>query len=105
VLKVIKQKRLNGVIFLTADVHYAAVVRVPGNSALREVIVGPLGAQLGKATGTAKRFEYFNNEHMNYGLINVHADGNQSYVDIEILTDKNVLLHKIRIDGSGKQES
>jgi alkaline phosphatase D len=105
VLKVIKQKRVNGVIFLTADVHYAAVVRVPGNSALREIIVGPLGAPMGKATGTAKRFEYFNNEHLNYGLINVHADGNQSYVDIEILTDKNVLLHKIRIDGSGKQES
>jgi alkaline phosphatase D len=105
VLKVIKQKRVNGVIFLAADVHYAAVVRVPGNSALREIIVGPLGAQLGKATGSAKRFEYFNNEHLNYGLINVHADGNQSYVDIEILTDKNVLLHKIRIDGSGKQES
>lgn len=105
VLKVIKQKRLNGVIFLTADVHYAAVVRVPGNSALREVIVGPLGAPMGKATGTAKRFEYFNNEYLNYGLINVHAEGNQSYVDIEILTDKNVLLHKIRIDASGKQDS
>lgn len=103
VLKVIKQKRISGVIFLAADVHYAAVVRVPGNTALREVIVGPLGAQLGKATGTAKRFEYFNNEHLNYGLVNVHAEGNQAYAEIEILTDKNVLLHKIRIDGSGKE--
>lgn len=103
VLTLIKQKRIGGVIFLTADVHYAAVVRVPGNTALREVIVGPLGAQLGKATGTAKRFEYFNNEHLNYGLVNVHAEGNQPYVEIEILTDKNVFLHKVRIDGGGKE--
>lgn len=103
VLKVIKQKKLRGVIFLSADVHYAAVVRVPGNTALREVIVGPLAAPMGKATGTAKRFEYFNNEHLNYGLVNVHAEGGEAYVEIEILTDKNVLLHKIKISESGKE--
>jgi alkaline phosphatase D len=99
VLKVIQQKKISGVTFLAADVHYAAVVRVPGNTALREVIVGPLGAQMGKATGTAKRFEYFNNGYLNYGLVDVYANGDQSFVEIEILTDKNVLLHKIRIDG------
>ncbi|MGH7851838.1 MAG: alkaline phosphatase D family protein [Candidatus Binatia bacterium] len=99
VLKVIKQKRIDGVIFLAADVHYAAAVRVPGNSALREVIAGPLAAQLGRATGTAKRFEYFNNEYLNYGLVNVSAESTRPYVEIEILTDKNTLLHKIRIDG------
>ena len=103
VLKVIKQKKLRGVIFLTADVHYAAVARVPGNTALREVIVGPLAAQMGKATGTAKRFEYFNNKHLNYGLVNVHAEGGEPYVEIEILTDKNVPLHKLRINESGKE--
>lgn len=99
VLKVIKERRIGGVIFLTADVHYAAVVRVPGDLALREVIVGPLGAQLGSGTGTAKRFEYFNNKYLNYGLVNVHAEGSQPYVEIEILSDKNALLHKVRIDG------
>ena len=103
VLKVIKEKRIGGVIFLTADVHYAAVVRVPGNTALREVIVGPLGAQMGKAAGTAKRFEYFNNLFLNYGLVTVNAESDPPYVEIEILTDKNVLLHKLRIDGDGKE--
>ena len=74
----------------------------PKRRALREVIVGPLAAQLGRATGSAKRFEYFNNEHLNSGLVNVHAESNQAYVEIEIFTDKNVLLHKITIDG-GKE--
>ena len=100
VLKAIKEKQIRGVIFLTADVHYAAVVRVPGNAALREIIVGPLGAQMGKATGTAKRFEYFNNEYLNYGLVNVHAEDDRPFVEIEILSDKNVLLHKLRIGDS-----
>ena len=36
-----EEERIGGVIFLTADVHYAAVVPVPGNTALREVIRGP----------------------------------------------------------------
>ena len=104
VLKVIKQKRIAGVIFLSADVHYAAVARVLGSPALREIIVGPLAAQMGRATGAAKRFEYFNNQHLNYGLASVHAEGAEPYVEIEILTDKNVLLHKIRIDASVKDQ-
>jgi len=83
--------------------HYAAVVRVPGDGALREIIVGPLGAQMSKATGTAKRFEYFNNGYLNYGLVHVYAESSQPFVEIEILTDKNSLLHKIRIDGSGTE--
>lgn len=41
----------------------------------------------------------FNNEYLNYGLINAYAEGTKPYVEIEILTDKNTLLHKIRIDG------
>lgn len=102
-LKFIKQKKIRGVIFLAADVHYAAVARVPGNSALREIIAGPLGAQMGKGTGNAKRFEYFNNQHLNYGLVNVHAEGSDPAVEIEILTDKNVLLHKLTIDWSAKE--
>jgi alkaline phosphatase D len=98
VLNLIKQKQIRGVAFLTADVHYAAVVRVPGNPSLREIIVGPLAAQMGKGSGSAKRFEYFNNEHLNYGLVHVQAEGEAPFVEIEILTDKNVLLHKVRID-------
>jgi alkaline phosphatase D len=97
ILASIKERNVTGVIFLAADVHYAAVVRVAGNTALREVITGPLATTMGKATGNAKRFIYFNNEHLNYGLVSVHADGEKSYVEIEILTDKNQLLHKVRI--------
>ncbi len=102
VLSAIKERQIGGVIFLAADAHYAAVVRVAGDSALREVIVGPLAAPMGKASGAANRTEYFNNRFLNYGLVGVHADGDNGYVEIEILTDKNVSLHKLRIDAGEK---
>lgn len=104
VLAAIKENQIRGVIFLTADVHYAAVVRVPGAPVLREIITGPLAAPMGKAAGTAKRFEYFNNEVFNYGLVTVIAEGGGPGVEVEILSDKNVLLRKITFDGDGRAQ-
>jgi len=40
---------------------------------------------------------------LNYGLVNVHAEGDRSFVEIEFFTDKNVLLHKIKIGAGGKE--
>jgi alkaline phosphatase D len=105
VVKTIRDKKISGVIFLAADVHYAAVARVPGVPTLREVIAGPLAAPMGQGTGREKRFDYFNNQHLNYGLVNVHEDGDNSHVDIEILTDKNLALHKVRFSASEKPDS
>lgn len=99
VLKFIKEKRIAGIIFLTADVHYAAVTRVPGDLGLKEFIVGPLAAQLDKeATGIAKRFEFFYKDSYSYGLVRVHAKAERPYVEIEILDQNNRLLHKSRVD-------
>jgi len=101
VIKTILDRQIRGVIFLSADVHYAAVARVRGAPGLREVIAGPLGAPLGKGTGREKRFDYFNNQHLNYGLVQVHEDGDKSHVEIDILTDKNLLLHRVRVGAGG----
>lgn len=99
VLKLIAQKKIGGVIFLTADVHYAAVSRVPGRLALKEIIVGPLGAQMNRSTGgTAKRFEFFSSEYFNYGLVKVNAKAGSPHAEIEILDQDNKVLHKTRFD-------
>ncbi|HWH77091.1 MAG TPA: alkaline phosphatase D family protein [Candidatus Binatus sp.] len=93
----IEQKKIAGVIFLSADVHYAAVARVPGASGLKEIITGPLAATFGKVNPGAKRFEFASNQFFNYGLVQVHTEGSRAYVEVEILTDKNVSLHKLTI--------
>jgi len=104
VLRTIREQRISGVIFLSADVHYAAVARVT-NTSLREVIAGPLAAPMGAGTGKEKRFEYFNNQFLNYGMVEVHEAGGQSYVDVALLTDKNVSLHKVRFGAGSKTGS
>ena len=99
VLGVIKKKKISGVVFLTADVHYAAVTRVAGGLGLREFITGPIAAQMDtKVTGTAKRFEFFKGDVFNYGLVKVYAKATPPYAEIEILGKGNELLHKTKIE-------
>ncbi|MCZ6626367.1 MAG: alkaline phosphatase D family protein [Deltaproteobacteria bacterium] len=98
VLSHIRRERIRGVIFLTADVHFAAVSKVPGGSGLKEFIVGPLATQVNPWIRTAKRFEFFSNDSFSYGLVKVHAGANPPYTEISILDENNKLLHKTRID-------
>jgi hypothetical protein len=99
VLGVIKKKKISRVVFLTADVHYAAVTRVAGGLGLREFITGPIAAQMDtKVTGTAKRFEFFKGDVFNYGLVKVYAKATPPYAEIEILGKGNELLHKTKIE-------
>jgi alkaline phosphatase D len=98
VLSTIAREKIRGVIFLTADVHYAAVSKVPGGLGLKEFIVGPLATQVNPFIRTADRFEFFSNESFSYGLVKVHAGADPPYAEIDILDENNKLLHKTRID-------
>ena len=91
-------KRIRGVIFLTADVHHAAVSKIMGGIGIKEFIVGPLAAQISeKARGTAKRHFFFSNESFSYGLVRVHANASPPYAEIDILDENNNLLYRTRI--------
>jgi len=99
VLALIKKKKISGVVFLTADVHYAAVAHVPGALGLRELITGPLAAQMNtKISGTAKRFEFFKGDVFNYGLVNVYGKAASPYVEVELLGPKNEPLYKTKVE-------
>jgi len=98
VLSYIRRERIRGVIFLTADVHYAAVSRVPGGLGIKEFIVGPLATQVNPWIRNAERFEFFFNDSFNYGLVKVHAGADPPYVEVDILDENNKLLYKTRID-------
>ena len=99
VLGYISSKQIRNVVFLTADVHYAAVSKVPGGPGLKEIIVGPLATRINKkAKGTAKRFEFFSNDSFNYGLVRVFAKASPPYAEIDILDENNTLLYRTRIN-------
>ncbi|HWP59225.1 MAG TPA: alkaline phosphatase D family protein [Candidatus Acidoferrales bacterium] len=98
VLAHIAQKQIRGVIFLAADVHYAAVCRVPGAGPLREFVAGPIGGPMGLALGRGKRFEFFYRKSSSYGLVKVRAEAAAPYVEIDLMDARNNLLYRSRID-------
>ena len=97
-LQWIKQKKIKGVVFIAADVHYAAVTRVPGDLVLREIVTGPMAAQLNiAATGLSKSFEFFFNQNFNFGMITIDPKSSPPHMLVEIRDPLNETLYKTRI--------
>jgi alkaline phosphatase D len=100
ILRVIREQQISGVIFLTADVHYAAVSRIPGGLGLKEFIAGPLAAPMGVNLDGRARFEFFSRKFFSYGLVKVYARAPVPYVEIDLMNEKNKLLYRSRIQTS-----
>jgi len=99
VLEFIEEKQIKGVVFLAADVHFAAVRRVRRRSRFKDFIVGPLATKINKrAKGRGRRVEFFYNDSFNYGFVRVHATTSPPYAEIEILDEDNKLLYRTRIE-------
>jgi alkaline phosphatase D len=99
VLQWIKQKKIKNLVFISADVHYAAVTNLPGHLGLKEVVTGPLAAPLNVlATGLSKRFEFFFNQNFNFGMITMDAQSSAPHMLVEIRDPANETLYKTRID-------
>ncbi|MBI2088744.1 MAG: alkaline phosphatase D family protein [Deltaproteobacteria bacterium] len=95
----IEEKKVPGVVFLAADVHYAAVTRVPRSPGLKEFIVGPIGAPLNRlARGVAERFEFFSSQTYSYGLVTVDGGGRPPVAELSIFDEKNSLLYRTKVD-------
>lgn len=97
VLNYIISKGIPGVIFLTADVHHAAVSSIPKGGKLTEIIVGPLGAKLSTKVKMQPRFKFFHRSSYNYGLVRVNTRAKPVYVEVEILDQENRRLYKTRL--------
>lgn len=93
----IQQNGIRHVIFLAADVHYAAVISHP--EGFKEIIVGPIGQLLSKRQPAAghPETEFSSNEAFNYGLIEVRADEQPPRVTIAILDEDNNILHTTEV--------
>jgi alkaline phosphatase D len=104
VLRQIKQKQIPGVMFLAADVHYAAACKVPGELGLKEFIAGPIGAPMGLALGYSKRFEFLSRNSFSYGLVKVRAQTPRPYVEIDLMNARNQLLYRSRIEADSERE-
>jgi alkaline phosphatase D len=99
ILQWIRDEKVKGVFFISADLHYAAVTRLPGHLGLKEVTTGPMAAPVNVlATGTSERFEFFSNKTFNCGMITIDPKWNKPHANIEIFDEDNRSLYKSTIE-------
>jgi alkaline phosphatase D len=97
-LKYIREKKITGVVFLSADLHCAAITRIPKSSGLRDITAGPLAAPLNRVTnGTASRFEFFSAENFNFAKITVDPKMEPVHALVEFIDQDNRPFYSTQI--------
>lgn len=94
-LSFIKERQISGVVFLSADLHYAAITKIPKSRGLKDITAGPLGAPLNRITnGTARRFEYFLAENFNFAKITIDPGLDAAQARVEFIDQDNRVFHQ-----------
>lgn len=93
ILRFIAERRIPNVVFLVADVHYAALLHHP--EGLYEAISGPLAAILNRTPRVAGRPETLWSAagKFNYGWMRIARDG----IVVEWRDDQDNLMHQARL--------
>jgi alkaline phosphatase D len=100
-LRYIREKGISGVVFLSADLHCAAVTRIPKSSGLKEITAGPLAAPLNRITnGFARRYEFFMAENFNFVKITVDPNTEPLQAMIEFIDQDNRIFYSTKIKAS-----
>ena len=101
ILGYIRQKKITGVIFLSADLHCAAITRIPKSSGLRDITSGPLAAPLNRITnGTASQYEFFMAENFNFVKITVDPKLEPVQALVEFIDQDNRVFYHTKMKPS-----
>jgi len=101
ILRFINARKIPGVVFLSADLHYAAITRIRRGGGLRDVAAGPLGAPLNRITdGSASRFEFFSAENFNFAKITVDPKAEPLHALVEFIDQDNQTFHRTKINAT-----
>ena len=99
ILRFINARKIPGVVFLSADLHYAAITRIRKGGGLRDIAAGPLGAPLNRITnGSGSRFEFFSAENFNFAKITVDPKAAPVHALVEFIDQDNQTFHRTKIN-------
>jgi alkaline phosphatase D len=99
ILSHINQNNIRGVCFLSADLHYAAITKIPKSRRLRDITAGPLAAPLNRITdGTARWYEYFSAENFNFAKITIDPKADPQNALVEFIDQDNTVFHRTAIN-------
>jgi len=94
----IREKKITGVVFLSGDLHCAAITRIPKSNGLRDITAGPLAAPLNRiSNGTASRYEFFLAENFNFAKITVDPKVEPVHALVEFIDQDNRLFYSTKI--------
>ncbi len=99
ILRYIREKKISGVVFMSADLHYAAVTKIPNGNGLLDITAGPLAAPLNRVTNSAnRRYEFFLAENFNFAKITVDpkVKGNEALLEFIDQDNRVFYTRKIR---------
>lgn len=97
-LNFIKDQKITGVVFLSADLHHAAITKIPNGHGLRDITAGPLAAPLNRVTNSANsRYEYYLALNFNFAKITVDPTDMQPHALIEFIDQDNHIFHRTQI--------
>jgi alkaline phosphatase D len=92
----IHDKKIEGVLFIAADLHFAAVARVARH--MKEIVVGPMAAALNVfAIGYSTEMEFFSNKSFNYGTIAIDPKLSPPRAEVNICDAAGAVLYKTEI--------
>ncbi len=98
ILRCIQQKKVLGVVFLSADMHYAAITKIPNSGGLIDIAAGPMAAPLNRVTSSAnRRYEFFLAENFNFGKITIDPKADPNHALLEFVDQDNRVFHTRKI--------
>ena len=94
ILHFIKERKITGVVFLSCDMHYGAITKIPKSGGLRDITAGPIAAPLNRVTnGTLARYEYFLAENFNFAKITIDPSVDPRKAVVEFIDQDNQVFH------------
>ena len=98
ILGFIKERKITGVVFLSADMHCAAITKVPNSGGLKDITAGPIAAPVNRVTsGTAARYEYFLAENFNFAKITIDPKVDPRKALVEFIDQDNAVFHSVTL--------
>ncbi len=98
ILTFIKDRKIRGVVFMSADMHCAAITKIPKSGGLKDITAGPIAAPVNRITnGTAARFEYFLAENFNFAKITIDPKIDPRKAVVEFIDQDNQVFHTVTL--------
>ena len=94
IFNLIRERKIGGVVFLSADLHYAAITKIPNSGGLKDITAGPIAAPVNRVTnGTAARYEYFLAENFNFAKITIDPKIDPRKAVVEFIDQDSQVFH------------